>query len=102
MDMVTFFIKNEPDHTITLRFIKAFPEIIVPYFENEMKEYAKKKKTHDKFKQYEQIQELIDNSGSTISEQKMQSETDQPEFLKKYVKKPTKTNKLEESLSQQP
>lgn len=55
MDMVTFFIKNEPDHTITLRFIKAFPEIIVPYFENEMKEYAKKKKTHDKFKQYEQI-----------------------------------------------
>jgi hypothetical protein len=68
MDMVTFFINNEPDHTITLRFIKAFPDIIQPYFENEMKEYSKKKKTSDKFKQYEQIQELIDNSGSSISE----------------------------------
>jgi hypothetical protein len=68
MDMVTFFIKNEPDHTITLRFIKAFPDIILPYFENEMKECSKKKKTSDKFKQYEQIQELIDNSGSSISE----------------------------------
>ena len=38
MDMVSYFIANEPDYTIALRFIKAFPEIIVPYFENEMKE----------------------------------------------------------------
>jgi hypothetical protein len=55
MDMATYFINNEPDHTITLRFIKAFPEIILPYFENEMKECSKKKKTSDKLKQYEQI-----------------------------------------------
>lgn len=86
MDMVTYFIDNEPDHTIALKFIKAQPEITMQYFENEMKECAKKKKGSDKHKQYEKIQELIDNGGSSIADSKLKSETDEPEFLKKYVK----------------
>jgi hypothetical protein len=38
MDMVSFLIINEPDPSIALRFIKAFPTAeILPHFESEMK-----------------------------------------------------------------
>lgn len=61
-----------------------------------MKEYAKKRKSSEKHKKYEQIQELLDNGGSSIADSKLKSETDEPEFLKKYVKIVSKSVKMED------
>ena len=47
-DFLSYLIENEPDHTVPLRLIKAFPENIKTYFDNEMKNLLKAKKGSDK------------------------------------------------------